>query len=154
MRLQVLSGDHMDVYVRPAGTRDGEHVELDELSAAALRESDLVVGLIGTEVSEACRQEIGLSNELGKTTVVIVEPASASQLKQHYARNVVIVNPADPARAELGIVNFLKKVDVSAEMKKTVVAVGTVALGLVLLSRNSVIKSPHTIPDDETGAAT
>jgi len=131
----VASSDNRTVFVPSIETRESDTADLEEQSMATLSESDLVIGLIGTGVSNACRQEISLGNELGKLTVVIAEPALAAQLKHHYAGNVVIVNPADPARAELGIVNFLKKVDISPERKKTVVALGTVALGLVLLTR-------------------
>jgi hypothetical protein len=64
----------------------------------------------------------------------MAEPLLASQLEPFFPGNILLVNPADPAQAESGIVQFLKKTDLEQGAKTALIALGTLALGLLLFA--------------------
>ncbi|HYM13422.1 MAG TPA: hypothetical protein VEU62_21970 [Bryobacterales bacterium] len=135
LRLQALAAvNGLGVYVPPAHTRDVSSPSLDPQSATNLHDANVVLGVITTAISEACRQELNTAKTLGKTTIVIAEPAQASRLEPYFPGSVVAIDPADPARAEKGIVWLLKKAEMEQDSKKALIALGTLALGLLLLA--------------------
>lgn len=110
------------MYVPPAYTRQAASTFLDPQSEANLRGTDVILGVITTAISEACRQELNTGKGLGKTTIVMAEPALASQLGPFFPGNLLVINPADPAQAEEGIVQFLKKSEMEQDAKKALTA--------------------------------
>lgn len=135
LRLQALGAvNGLNVYVPPSYTRTSPLPLMDPQSEISLRGSDVVLGIITSAISESCRQELNAAKELGRRTIVMAEPAIASQLEPFFPGNVLMINPADPARAELGIVDFLKKTDLEQGARTALIALGTLALGLLLFA--------------------
>ena len=64
----------------------------------------------------------------------MAEPVVASQLEPFFPGNILVIDPADPAQAELGIVQFLKKTELEQDAKTALIALGTIALGLLLFA--------------------
>jgi hypothetical protein len=136
LRLQALGAvNGLSVYVPPAFTRQNARPESDQQSEANLRDADVVLGVVTSAMSEACRHELDTARSLGKNTILMAAPALASQLEPYFPGNLVAVNPADPAQAELAIVQFLKKTEMEQDTRKALIAVGTLALGLLLFAR-------------------
>ena len=135
LRLQALAAvNGLSVYVPPAYTRQPTAV-LDSQSDIRLRESDVIIGVITVAISEVCRQELNTAKDLEKKTIVIATPALASWLEPHFPGNLVVINPLDPAVAEQAIVEFLKKTELAQQAKSALIALGTLALGLWLFTR-------------------
>jgi hypothetical protein len=70
---------------------------------------------------------------LGKNMIVMTYPASAQEL-QPYFGSLVVIDPSDPGSAEIGIVKHLKTLDAQQNAKKALLALGTLALGLLILA--------------------
>jgi len=135
LRLQALAAvNGLSVYVPPAYTRQPTSA-LDPQSDARLRESDVIIGVITVAISGACRQELNMATGLRKNTIVIATPGLASWLESYFPGNLVVIDPLDPAAAEEGIVQFLKKAEIEQNAKKALLALGTLALGLWLFTR-------------------
>jgi len=134
LRLQALGAvNGLTVYVPPAHTRQGLGVLLDSESSQKLSEAEVVLGVVGTGLAEACRQELNTAMGLGKNMIIMSYPAFAYQLQQYFA-NLVVVDPANPGEAETGIVGYLKAIDAQQNAKKALLALGTLALGLLLFA--------------------
>lgn len=135
LRLQALGAvNGLNVYVPPAYTRQTPLPSLEPQSEANLRASDVVLGVITAAISESCGQELNAAKVLVKTTLVMAEPALAGQLEQHFPGNVVVIDPARPAEAERPIVQVLKKAEMEQDTTKALIALGTLALGLLLFA--------------------
>jgi hypothetical protein len=135
LRLQALGAvNGLTVYVPPAHTRMDPAGALDTQSEHNLRAAQVVLGVITATLSEACRQELNTAKSLGKNIVVMAEPSLAQQLEQFFPGNILTINPAEPAQAELGIVQFLKKMDIEQDARTSLIALGTLALGLLLFA--------------------
>ncbi len=135
LRLQALGAvNGLTVWVPPAFTRQDPSGELDPHSEQRLQESEVVLGVLTTALSEACRRELNLGKKLGKKTVVISEPALARQLEPYFPGGLLVIDPANPANAEQGIVQFLKDADLKQDAAKALLALGTIALGLLLFA--------------------
>jgi hypothetical protein len=63
-----------------------------------------------------------------------VVPAFASQLQPYFGSNVIVIDPANPDSAEIGIVRHLKSIDAQQNAKTALLALGTLALGLLILA--------------------
>ena len=134
LRLQALAAVHdLTVYVPPVHTRRSSPAQLDPDSMDHLNNSDVVLGVVGTGLSEACQLELDFSLTSGKVTIVLAEPAFAAQLQQS-GLTVVVIDPANPERAEMEIVQRLASIDVEQNAKKALLALGTIALGLLILA--------------------
>jgi hypothetical protein len=83
---------------------------------------------------QRCWQELNSAKRLGRNTIVMAEPVAASRLEPHFPGNVLMIDPADPAQAESGIVQFLKKTELEQDAKTALIALGTLALGLLLFA--------------------
>jgi hypothetical protein len=70
---------------------------------------------------------------LGKDMIVMSYPDFAQQLQRHFA-NLVVIDPADPGAAEVGIVQHLKNMKAQQNTKKALWALGSLALGMLVLA--------------------
>lgn len=135
LRLQALAGvNGLTVFVPPAHTRLGSTPLIDPQSAQKLSEAEILLGVVGSGLTEACRQELNTGIALHKTTIVMTDPIFAPQLQPYFGANLVIIDPANPDRAEFGIVQHLKAVDAEQNAKTALLALGTLALGLLIFA--------------------
>lgn len=93
-----------------------------------------MLGVIGAGLTEACRQELNTGMTLHKNMIVMSYPAFAQQLQPYFGTNLVVIDPTNPDEAEIGIVRHLKTVDAQQNAKKALLALGTLALGLLILA--------------------
>ncbi len=134
LRLQALGAvNGLTVYVPPAFTRQGVPSLLDPEAGLKLNEAEVVLGVVGAGLSEACRQELNAGIALHKNMIVMAYSEFASQL-QPYFKNLVVIDPANPGAAEVGIVQYLKDVNPQQSAKNALLALGTLALGLLILA--------------------
>jgi hypothetical protein len=134
LRLQALAAvNGLTVYVPPAYTRQGIPTLLDPESAQKLQEAEVVLGVVGAGLSEACRQELNTGMTLRKNMIVMSYPASAPELQRYFGTNLVVIDPANPGEAEIGIVQHLASI-VQQNAKTALLALGTLALGLLILA--------------------
>jgi hypothetical protein len=135
LRLQALGAvNGLTVYVPPAHTRQVLTTLLDPEAAQKLNEAEVVLGVVGAGLTEACRQELNTGMALHKNMIVMSYPAFAPQLQPYFAANLVVIDPANPDEAEIGIVRHLKTVNAKQNAKKALLALGTLALGLLILT--------------------
>jgi hypothetical protein len=135
LRLQALGAvNGLTVYVPPAHTRQSSAVLLDPEAGQKLREADVVLGVVGSGVSEACRQELNTSRAIPRPTIVMADPQVADQLQPYFGPNFIVIDPVHPDRTELGIVQHLKAIDTGQQAKKALIALGTLALGLLIFA--------------------
>jgi hypothetical protein len=134
LRLQALGAvNGLTVYVPPAYTRQGVPTFLDPEVGQKLNEAEVVLGVVGTGLTEACRQEINAGIALHKNMIVMAYSEFASQL-QSYFKNLVVIDPINPGGAEDGILKYLKDLDAQQSAKNALLALGTLALGLLILA--------------------
>jgi hypothetical protein len=135
LRLQALAAvNGLTVYVPPAYTRRGSPALLDPETVQKLNEAEVVLGVIGAGLTEACRQELNSGMTLHKHMIVMSYPAFAPQLEPYFGSNLVVIDPANPGGAETGIVQHLKTIDAQQNAKTALLALGTLALGLLILA--------------------
>jgi hypothetical protein len=134
LRLQALGAvNGLTVYVPPAYTRQASAVLLEPESGQKLKEADVILGVVGAGLSEACRQELNISQTIQKPTIVMADPLVGPQLQPYFA-NLIVVDPAKPDLAELAIVQHLKTIEGQQNAKKALIALGTLALGLLIFA--------------------
>jgi hypothetical protein len=135
LRLQALGAvNGLTVYVPPAYTRQGVPTLLDPEAGQKLNEAEVILGVVGAGLTEACRQELDTGMVLRKNMIVMSYPAFASQLQPYFGSNLVVIDPANPDGAEIGIVRYLKTIDAQQNAKNALLALGTLALGLLILA--------------------
>ena len=135
LRLQALAAvNGLTAYVPPAYTRDSKARVLDGDTASRIGDADVVLGVIATGLSEACRQELNTGLALRKPTIVMAELGYARDLAPVLGANVIVIDPAAPEQAEHGIVQHLKAIDAEQSAKTALLALGTVALGLLIFA--------------------
>jgi hypothetical protein len=135
LRLQALGAvNGLTVYVPPAHTRQTVLALLDPEVAPKLNEAEVVLGVVGTGLTEACRQELNTGIALRKNMIVMSDPAFAHQLQPSFGSNVVVIDPYNPEMAEIGIVKHLKTLDAQQSAKTALLALGTLALGLLIFT--------------------
>jgi hypothetical protein len=138
LRLQALGAvNGLSVYVPPAYTRESAGPIVDRKAQQELLTSDVVLGVVGAELTAACRGELDQGLSLKKHVIVLSHPAWESELRQNFAGNLVIVDPRNPDLAEHSIVSWLKDVEAQKNTKTALVALATVTLGLILFSAES-----------------
>jgi hypothetical protein len=134
LRLQALGAvNGLTVYVPPIHTRQGVPTLLDQEASQKLNRAEVVLGVVGTGLTDACRQELNAGLALRKNMIVMVYPEFA-HLQSYFGSNLVVVDPANPDQAEHGIVQYLKSLDAKQTAKAALLAMGTLALGLLLLA--------------------
>ena len=94
-----------------------------------LRDADIVLAVVSTALSEACRRELDASRTIPKPAIVMTDPMLAAKLEPYFGPDLVVVDPVHPDRTELGIVQHLKTIDTGQQSKKALIALGTLALG-------------------------
>lgn len=62
------------------------------------------------------------------------DPALAPLLQPHFGSNLVVIDPANPDHAEIDMVQYLKTVNAEQNAKKALLALGTLALGLLIFA--------------------
>jgi hypothetical protein len=135
LRLQALGAvNGLTIYVPPAHTRQASTVILDQESAQKLNEADVILGVVGARFSEACRQELNTSLTIQKPTIVMADSLIARKLQPSFGPNLIVVDPAHPELTELGIVQHLRAIEGQQNAKKALIALGTLALGLLIFA--------------------
>ena len=135
LRLQALGAvNGLTVYVPPAYTRQGLATLLDPEAAQKLNDAEVVLGVVGAGLTEACREELDTGIRLRKHMIVMSHPTFAPQLQPVFGPNLVVIDPAHADRAEIGIVGYLKTINGQQNAKTALLALGTLALGLLILA--------------------
>jgi hypothetical protein len=135
LRLQALGAvNGLTVYVPPAHTRPGLSTLLDPEVGQKLSEAEVVLGVVGAGLTEACRQELNTGMTIHKNMIVMSYSEFAQQLQPYFGSNLVVIDPTNPGDAEIGIVRHLKSIDAQQTAKKALLALGTLALGLLILA--------------------
>jgi hypothetical protein len=135
LRLQALGAAHgLIVYVPPAWTRQGFAPNYDADAQAKLVETDVVLGVLGTGLTETCRQELNMGLTLKKNMIVMASPHLAPGLGSTFGSNLVLIDPQDPGAAERAIVEHLKGMHTQQSAKNALLALGMLTVGLTLLS--------------------
>jgi len=135
LRLQALAAvNGLTVYVPPAHTRRGVPAFLDPEAGQRLRDAEVVLGVVVAGLTEACRQELNTGLTLNKNMIVMSDERFVPQLQPYFA-NLVVIDPANPDLAEIGIVQYLKTVNAGENATKALLALGTLALGLLIFAQ-------------------
>jgi hypothetical protein len=135
LRLQALGAvNGMVVYVPPAHTREKDLDSIDPNSEPNLLSADVVWGLVTTHLSESSWRELLMGQQTGKQVVVLADAAFVPKLESALPGCVFSINPGDPGETERAIVDFLKQTDFEEEGKRMLIALGTLALGLLLFA--------------------
>ena len=81
LRLQALAAvNGLSVYVPPAYTRRVGAINLEPESEAKLIDSDLVLGVVTTGMSDACRQELNSARNNLIKLIILADPTPAFSL--------------------------------------------------------------------------
>ena len=135
LRLQALGAvNGLTVYVPPAYTRQGLATLLDPDAAQKLNEAEVVLGVVGAGLTEACRQEFNAGMLLHKHMIVMSYPAFVPLLQPSFGPNLVVIDPDKPDQAESGIMQYLKTINAQQNAKKALLFLGTLALGLFIMA--------------------
>jgi hypothetical protein len=135
LRLQALAAvNGLTVYVPPAHTRPGTANVLDPEVRRKLAQADVILGVVGVGFTEACKQELNVGFAQHKNPLVMCYPAFEPLLRTYFGANLVVINPADPTPAEASVVQHLKAVDAKQKEQKALVALGTLAIGLLIFA--------------------
>jgi hypothetical protein len=135
LRLQALAAvNGLSVYVPPAYTRRVGAINLEPESEAKLIDSDLVLGVVTTGMSDACRQELNTARNNLIKSIILADPTPAFSLQEYFPGNIIVIDPTNPARAEQEIVQVLEQAKVEQAAKTALIALGTLALGLMLFA--------------------
>jgi len=135
LRLQALGAvNGLTVYAPPAHTRQSWAASIDPEAEQKLGEAEVILGVIGAGLSEACRQELTASLAMRKTTLVMAESDLAGQLQPDFNGDVIIIDAANPDRTEFELVHYLKSLDAEERAKNALKFLGTLALGLLIFA--------------------
>jgi len=135
LRLQALAAvNGLSAYVPPVYTRRAHAINLEPESHAKLLDSDVVLGVVTTSISDTLRRELEAARELLKQAMLIADPSSASVLQDYFPGRVAVIDQANPAAAEEEIVKLLKRAEIEQTAKRALIALGTLALGLMLFA--------------------
>ena len=64
----------------------------------------------------------------------MTEEAAAPYFQSDFNENLVVINSVNPHKTELDIVEHLKRLDANKQANKALVALGTLALGLLIFT--------------------
>lgn len=136
LRLQALAAvNGLTVYVPPAYTRQVSPAVLEPETRQKLNEAAVILGVIGAAgPMEACTHELNAGIALRKNTIVMSDPILAPVLQPHFGSTLVLLNPANPEQAEIEMVRYLKALNAEQNAKKALLALGTLALGLLIFA--------------------
>jgi hypothetical protein len=134
LRLQALGAvNGLTVYVPPAYTRQAPFYAIDPESAQKITEADVMLGVVGMEVSTACWEELRASKAGQRRTIVMAGPQVALQLQPLFGSELIVVDPARPDAAEWAM-QHLKNVEAGQPARDAIIALGAVTVGLLLLA--------------------
>ncbi len=134
LRLQALGAvNGLTVYVPPAYTRQPSSVSIEPETAQKLADADVVLGIVSVQLTGTCEKELNTGRILGKPIIVMAGLAVAPLLQPYFGQSLVVIDPANPDETELGVVRHLKSLDAGQQAKKALIALGTLALGLVIV---------------------
>jgi hypothetical protein len=134
LRLQALGAvNGLTVYVPPAYTRQAPCDVIDPESAQKINEADVILGVVGMEVSAACWEELRASRAGQKPTRVMAGPQVALKLQPFFGSDLIVVDPERPDAAELAM-QQLKNVEAGQPAGNALIALGAVAIGLLILA--------------------
>jgi hypothetical protein len=136
LRLQTMAAVYgLTVYVPPATTRKTADPVLSSEVEDKLRESDVILAFTMHKPAASAVSEMNWALEQGKLLIPIVSP---SAYPEHYKRfqPYFVLDPADPSKTESAIINFLAEKQQADHFRTPLVALTTLALGLILLSSN------------------
>ena len=137
LRLQTLAAVYgLTVYVPPANTRQTIGAGLSKEVENKLRESDVILAVIMHEPAESAVSEMNWALANGKLLIPIVSPSVAPDYYARFKPNFVL-DLNDPSKTESLIVNFLAEKQQANHSTAALVALTTLALGLILFSSNS-----------------
>ena len=143
LRLQALAAvNGLSVYVPPAYTRRVTAINLEPESEAELIDSDIILGIITTGMSDACRQELNAAQSFGTKAMVIADPACASWLQNQFRGDVVVIDPANPAAAEQQIVQLLKQTEIEQAAKTALIALWHLSVGTYVICPSGMTGRP------------
>lgn len=135
LRLQALAAvNGLSVYVPPAYTRQPAATEVEPQILDKLLNSDIMLGVVTTGISEVFRQELNTAQSFNKKPIVMADLALAPSLQGFFPGNVVVIDPANPAAAEQQFVQILQQAKIEQAAKTALIALGTLALGLMLFA--------------------
>ena len=135
LRLQALgSVNGLTVYVPPAFTLRESASDIDPEAALKLREADVVLGIVGNHLTEACRRELEAGFESRKSMIVMAYESLGHRLERFTGSSLVLIDPEDAGSAEAGVVRLLKALNAPQASKKALLALSTLALGLTMLT--------------------
>ena len=136
LRLQTLAAVYgLTVYVPPANTRQTIGAGLSKEVENKLRESDVILAVIMHEPAESAVSEMNWALANGKLLIPIVSPSVAPVYHARFQSFVLDLN--DPSKTESSIVKFLAEKQQANHSTAALVALTTLALGLILFSSNS-----------------
>lgn len=133
LRLQALAAvNGLTAFVPPAHTRRSGAAGMDPEVRNKLAAADVVLGLAGAALTEPCRQELNHGIALRKNTIVMAGPAPFAHLRQTTGIQLILIDPEEPEAAEKAIVQYWKALEASQSDRQALLALGTIALGLLL----------------------
>ena len=98
LRLQALGAvNGLTVYVPPAHTRQAAAGLLDPEGAQKLSDAEVVLGVVGDGLTEACRQELKRVWRFAKNMIVMAYPMFEPQLQPYFGSNLVGHRPTESA---------------------------------------------------------
>ncbi len=97
-----------------------------------LDQADVILGVVGAGLVEACRQEMNTGITLRKSMIVICNPEFEKTLRPHFNANLVVIDPASPAQTESAILQRLTTMD--QNKKIALLALSTLVLGLFIFA--------------------
>lgn len=138
LRLQTLAAVYgISAYVPPAITRQIVAPQLPEDVRGKLQESDVVlVVMMHDPVTSAIAQEMHWALATGKLLIPIVSPLVSPEYYAAFVPHFVL-NPGDPSQTEAAIVQFLTQKQQASETRTALLALATIAVGLLLFSSDA-----------------
>jgi hypothetical protein len=133
LRLQALAAvNGLAVFVPPVHTRQGPMKVLAPEIHQQVAQSDVILGVVGAGLEEACSLEMNTGITLRKSMIVMSNPEFEKTLRPHFGPNLVVIDPANPAQTETAILQRLTTMDQNKRM--ALLALGTLALGLLIFT--------------------
>src|SRR6266542_5209968 len=132
LRLQALATVYgLTSYVPPATTRQTPDPQLTEEVQRKLHESDVVLAVMMHNPANGAVSEMNSALATGKLLIPIVSPMVSPECYTRFEPHFVL-DPADPSRTESAIVQFLAQRHQVNHAKTALLALATVAVGLLL----------------------
>jgi len=137
LRLQTLAAVYgLTVYVPPATTRQSFDHGLSKEVEDKLRGSDVILAVMMHDPSAGAVSEMNAALTYGKLLIPIVSPSVPAEYYAAFQPHFVL-NLTDPSQTESEIVRFLAERQQTSDSQAALVALTTLALGLILFSSNS-----------------